>query len=274
MILKGVGMFTGNKMVKISIFRFLSLILALILAFVFSVSSFATAGSYSKSAIEEARAEIVENIIEIAKAEIGFYENEINKFTNWYYGRETNASWCCIFVSWCAAQAGVIETAIPQRSSCQSMRTWFKLRGEYYPIESGYVPQKGDIVFYNVDVDGTDNVNHVEIVTEDGFIISNNTVGVKSVGGNTSNLKYQGDQYVMEKIRPVDGPRAQIVGFCHPSYEKSLGIIGKIYTFNDSIRNDDMRFIHSKYISLMYRIENFWYEILHMFDNNIFDLII
>ncbi len=249
------------------IIRILSAVLAVTIFAVFPVSSYATAGKYTKEATEETRKTVAENIVEIAKNEIGFYEGDINKFTTWYYGHETESSWCCIFVSWCASQAGVIDSAIPQRSSCNSMRTWFKVRNQYYPFESGYIPVKGDIVFYNVDVDGTDNVNHVEIVTEDGFQFVGDEMGVKSIGGNTSNLKYQGCQYVMEKFRAVDSSRAQIVGFAHPSYQKADRLIGKFYSFSEEIRNDDMRHIHSRYISMIYHIEQFWFNVFHMFDN-------
>ncbi len=248
-------------------FRILSLTLAFILTFLTPVISYATAGKYTKEATEETRLAVSESIVEIAKAEIGFYESDINKYTTWYYGRENESSWCCIFVSWCAAQAGVLDSAIPQRASCNSMRNWFKMRGQYYPLESGYVPVKGDIVFYNVDVDGTDNVNHVEIVTENGFQFVGDDIGVKSVGGNTSNLQYHGCQYVMEKFRAVESKRAQIVGFCHPSYHKADRISGKLCSFSDEIRSGNMRYIHSKYISMIYHIEEFWYKIFHMFDD-------
>ena len=217
--------------------------------------------------IAESDFSFADNIVEIAKAEIGFYESGSNKFTNWYYGRDVESSWCCIFVSWCAAEAGVIDSAIPQRASCEAMRTWFKIRNEYYPVESFYIPQKGDIVFYNIDVDGTDNIHHVEIVTEDGYILYDDTLCVKSIGGNTSDLYYRGSQYVMEKYRPVDGPKAQVVGFCHPSYEKGDQIIGKINSYSNETRTDDMRYIHSKYISFISYVENIWFEMFEIFYN-------
>ncbi len=245
--------------------RIFSLFLAFLILFNSPVMSYATAGKYSKEETEETRIEFCDKIVETAKSEIGFYECTTNKYTDWYYGRPTDASWCCIFVSWCAAQVGVIDSAIPQRSSCESMRTWFKLRNQYYPIESYYIPQKGDIVFYNIDVDGTDNIHHVEIITEDGYILHNDTMCVKSIGGNTSNQDYHGNQYVMEKYRPADGPKAQIVGFCHPSYEKGDRLIGKINAFSEEIRNNDMKYIHSKYISLIIRLEDFWYDIFRVF---------
>ena len=246
--------------------KFISLILAITTVLTAAVPSYATAGKYSDEAIEETAKIVSDNIVEIARAEIGFYEDDINKYTTWYYGRENGSSWCCIFVSWCAAQVGVLDSAIPQRASCSSMRNWFKLRNQYYPVDSGYSPVKGDIVFYNVDVDGTDNVNHVEIITEDGYQSVDGIIGVKSIGGNTSDPDYHGYQYVTEKFRAAESSKAQIVGFCHPSYHKADRLIGKLNSFSDEIRKGDMRFIHSKYISLIYRIENFWYNFFNMFN--------
>ena len=108
-----------------------------------------------------------------------------------------------------------------------------------------------DIVFYNIEVDGTDNIHHVEIITEDGYQLHEDTICVRSIGGNTSNLQYHGSQYVTEKYRPVDGPKAQVVGYCHPSYEKGNSIIGKINSLSSDMRDNDMKYIHSKYISLI-----------------------
>lgn len=254
-------------MKKIIFFRIVSLSLVLLMTILTPVTTYAVPKFYHDIETDSSSITVSDKIVNIAKAEIGFYEGDINKFTTWYYGRETESSWCCIFVSWCASQAGVLDSAIPQRASCESMRNWFKLRNQYYPVDSYYVPVKGDIVFYNTECDGTDDIHHVEIVTEDGYKLIKNTIGVKSVGGNTSNMNYQGCQYVMEKFRPIDGPRAQIVGFCHPSYQKADGLMGMIYSYSDQNRSEDMRFIHSKYISLLCRIEEFLCKIFYSVDS-------
>ena len=201
--------------------------------------------------IVEEELTVAETIVEIARSKIGFYPSNINEFTSWYYGRETDAYWCCIFVSWCADQAGALGTAVPKRASCVSMKNWFEKRGEYYPVDSGYIPQKGDIVFINTAVDGTDAIHHVDIITEDGFIKSGNTYKIRCIGGNTSDINYNGSEYVTEKTRPVDGPRAQVVGFAHPSYEKSDTIIGAIITMADDSMPNIMTYLISKLISAM-----------------------
>ena len=246
--------------------RAVSLLLAFAVIFSASVTSFATAGKYSKEAVEETRRRFSEKIVEIARAEIGFYEDDINKYTTWYYGHENASDWCAIFVSWCAGQAGCLDSAIPQRNACSSMRNFFKFKGEYYPVDSGYVPQKGDIVFWNTKTDGTDDIHHVEIITEDGFCYEGSTLCVKSIGGNTSNLFYHGWEYVAEKQRPVKGPRAEIVGYAHPSYEKAERLGGLIKTGVQSTRNDDLQYMHSKYLVMVYHIEKFFVSIYDYFD--------
>lgn len=198
---------------------------------------------------------IPDAIVEIARSKKGFYPSNINEFTTWYYGRETDAYWCCIFVSWCADQAGALVTAVPKRAACGSMKNWFEKRGEYYPVDSDYVPQKGDIVFINTAVDGTDDIHHVDIITESGFIKSGSTLKIRCIGGNTSDINYNGSEYVTEKTRPVDGPRAQVVGYAHPSYEKSDGLLGALITMADDSMPAIVTYLISKLISAIGTIE-------------------
>ncbi len=237
--------------------RLVSLLLALITAFSIASPTFAVAGTAPlENETVETETTIPDKIVEIARAQIGFYESNINQFTKWYYGYDTDAYWCTIFVSWCAAQAGAIGTAVPRRSTVDGMRTWFKSRGEYYPATSDYVPVKGDIVFMNTEVDGSDNVHHVEIITEDGFFGTKRNPKIKCIGGNTSNLSYEGSEYVTEKTRPVNGSRATMVGYAHPSYEKSEGIMGLFYTISDVTSPAFLRLIISKIISLIQIIQS------------------
>lgn len=232
---------------KKSIKRIVSLILAFIL-----ISGSACILAF---AVDDARTQIVNTIVDAARSKIGYYDSNINEFTTWYYGYDTEASWCTIFVSWCADQGGAIGTAVPKRSTCDSMRNWFKRKGEYYPAESGYVPQKGDIVFLNTAVDGTDAVHHVEIVTESGFIVKKKVVNVKCIGGNTSDLNYNGSEYVTEKVRPVDGSRATVVGYAHPSYEKSLTPAGDFHNTLDDTGTAIFKFLYAKMISIIILFE-------------------
>lgn len=237
-----------------------------------TVTSVCTASAQIKS-LDERRAEkqasaeeIVNNMVDIARGEEGFYESNINKFTLWYYGDETESWWCTIFVSWCAAQAGALQTAVPKRNTCSSMKRWFERRGEYYPADSGYIPQKGDIAFLNTESDGTDAVHHVEIVTEDGFIEKGGQNYIRAIGGNTSNIYYEGSEYVTEKTRPVVSERAVVVGYANPSYEKSVGFIADMYTLRQENMTAFTRGVYAKVIALIYNIEIIWSNFVALFN--------
>ncbi len=230
-----------------------------------SVSSFAATDVFKKNNIaqtavpaddevivdESEIVDIPEKIVEIARSKIGYYPSNINEFTTWYYGWETDAYWCSIFVSWCANEAGALGTAIPKRSSVGVMRDWFNNKGQFYPATSDYIPQKGDILFLNTANDGTDDVHHVDIVTETGFITINKKAHVKCIGGNTSDLNYNGSEYVTEKTRPVESTRATIVGYAHPDYASSQGLMGSLYTLADKLSPSFVKYLYSKVISFL-----------------------
>lgn len=234
-----------------------AIMLSLLVMVGVTAPSFAAVDTTELAVAEDVeKVSITDAIVDIARSKIGYYPSNINEFTTWYYGRETDAYWCCIFVSWCADQVGALGTAVPKRASVGSMKKWFERRGEFYHVDSGYVPQKGDIVFINTAVDGTDDIHHVDIITEDGFIKSGNTLKIKCIGGNTSDLNYNGSEYVTEKTRPVDGPRAQVVGFAHPSYSRSEGLIGALVTAAGDSMPNIVTYLFTKLISLINTIEN------------------
>ena len=248
--------------IKGKIIKTISAVLAVIMllsTFASSAFGYTDVIERYKTQKEEARATVADEIVAAAREQKGFYENGINKFTLWYYGYDTDSYWCTIFVSWCADQVGALGTAVPKRAACLSMKNWFEMRGEFYPASSDYVPQKGDIVFLNTAVDGTDDIHHVEIVTQSGFIIKNKTVTIRSIGGNTSDINYNGSEYVTEKYRPVNGSRATVVGYAHPSYEKSTGLTGKVYTSADDTCPPFFKLVYSKMLALLFRIESFFY---------------
>ena len=124
-------MFFKNFTVKV-----LSVTLAVLISFgsltgvAIAASSTAHIELNMQKTVEEAEItadDLKNKIVAVARAEEGFVESSINKFTQWYYGRETESAWCTIFVSWCAANAGAIGTAIPRRNTCSSMKRWFQM---------------------------------------------------------------------------------------------------------------------------------------------------
>lgn len=230
---------------------------ALLLCFLITFGSSACVYSFSETY------GVNQEIIETARSEIGYYGEESNKFNEWYYGQKSSAAWCAVFVSWCADSAGALGTAIPKRATCLSMKLWFERRNLYYTVDSGYIPQKGDIVFMNTSPDGTDSINHVEFISEDGYYVSGQDVCVSCIGGNTSDINYNGSDYVTEKIRPLKGDKAEIAGFAHPEYEKCDGIRADIYGLTDDLKTDTVKYIESKLIRIFVFFETWFVELMN-----------
>lgn len=237
--------------------KIISVILSSIM--MFSVSAVAI-DSVPEKQVSDKTTEIIDGIVDVARAEIGYYDSNINKFTSWYYGIDTYASWCSIFISWCADQVGALGTAIPKRASCLSMKNWFEKRGEFYPVTSDYVPQKGDIIFLNTATDGSEGIHHVDIITQSGFIVNKKGKNVRCIGGNTSDLNYNGSEYVTEKVRPVLSDKAKIVGYAHPSYEKCDSFMADFYSFMDDNATSILKYFYAQYLEMLFRFELLFYN--------------
>lgn len=123
----------------------------------------------------------VEKLINVAKHELdwAYKEDNANNITPYgqWYGLNGSA-WCAMFVSYCAYQAGVIDTLIPRYAWCPSGMTWYKDRGKYFKRDSGYVPKRGDVIFfYN---------NELGRVAHTGIVIDGDDKYVTTIEGNTS----------------------------------------------------------------------------------------
>lgn len=100
------------------------------------------------------------NIIEIARKEIGNKGGE--KYWRWY-GFNQRENWCAIFVSWCANESGIINNTIPKFSLCTDGVKWYKDHNKWE--NKSYIPQTGDIIFFDWNCDG--HVQHVGIVEKE-----------------------------------------------------------------------------------------------------------
>ncbi|MPN28254.1 hypothetical protein SDC9_175695 [bioreactor metagenome] len=85
-----------------------------------------------------------DDIVNVAQREIGYKEgyNKWTKYGEWY-GLQ-NVSWCAMFVSWCANQAGISEDVIIKHASCGVGVNWFKKQGRWGD-RSNYIPQKNGV---------------------------------------------------------------------------------------------------------------------------------
>lgn len=125
-----------------------------------------------------------DKIIEIAATQLGngpdgsgctkygyWYSQNIDKSA--YFA---SAPYCAMFVTWCANQAGISTDIITPYAYCGYGIQYFQNKGCYYTRSSGYVPKKGDVIFFGVD-------NHTGLVeySKDGRVYT--------IEGNSTNSK-------------------------------------------------------------------------------------
>ena len=105
-------------------------------------------------------------LVAIAQSQIGNEGGE----TYWrWYGFESRVDWCAIFVSWCADQAGMLETdSIPKYAVCDDGIRWFIRNGKWY--NRRIEPKAGMIIFFDWDDDGVSEHTGIVEKCEDGLI--------------------------------------------------------------------------------------------------------
>lgn len=159
-----------------------------------------------------------EAIVQVALKELGTLSGD--KYRTWYTGSADGAPWCATFVSWCGEQLGYIENEIiPKFQGCSAGVEWFEERDrfqytEQYGGTGSYVPQTGDIIFFDWDGD-TSTLDHVGIVQyiENGYVIT--------IEGNSGDAVAQG-KYLLSN--------SNIVGYAFPDYPSG----GNDFSGNDN----------------------------------------
>ncbi|MCH5212417.1 MAG: CHAP domain-containing protein [Oscillospiraceae bacterium] len=108
------------------------------------------------------------DIAQIAKTQIGYTETGDNhtKYNNWFYGSDTSAAWCAIFICWCANQAGIPTSTIALNAQAGDIKSSSASNKFGTPTVSfsSHTPQIGDIIF--VDNTGNGVSNHVGLVVD------------------------------------------------------------------------------------------------------------
>lgn len=140
------------------------------------------------------------DIVEVAKTQIGYYEgyegsNGYTKYGDWYHAHYAggdksfiNAPWCAMFVSWCSDQAGTIGVT-GSYAYCPYWVSYFKNNNHWKSRGSGYIPAKGDIIFFCWD--GTGVAGHV------GIVYDSNEKWVYTIEGNSDNDACVAKQYLL-----------------------------------------------------------------------------
>ena len=123
----------------------------------------------------------IEKFVEVAKHELAwnYQEDNSNNITPYgqWYGSNGNP-WCAMFVSWCAYQAGIIDSIVPRYAWCPAGASWYKSRGLYRRPASGYVPKIGDVIFFYNAEKGR--------VAHTGIVIGGSRSIVSTIEGNSS----------------------------------------------------------------------------------------
>jgi hypothetical protein len=103
-------------------------------------------------------------------------------------------SWCATFVSFCAAEAGLLDY-IPAECSCNRQIALWKKLGRWEEKDS-YVPKIGDVLYYSWNDNG---VGDCTLISDHvGIVVSINGSNIKVIEGNYSDsVKY--------RIMPVNG---------------------------------------------------------------------
>ncbi len=105
-------------------------------------------------------------LVAIAQSQVGNEGGE----TYWrWYGFENHVDWCAIFVSWCAKQAGLLDTEnLPRYAVCDDGIRWFIKNAEWYSRE--IEPKAGMIIFFDWNDDGVSEHTGIVEKCEEGIV--------------------------------------------------------------------------------------------------------
>ncbi|MBQ5858823.1 MAG: CHAP domain-containing protein, partial [Peptococcaceae bacterium] len=114
-----------------------------------------------------------DDLIAIAESQLGYRESSRNvivledgskkgytRYGDWY--GDPYGDWCAMFISFCLYYADIPDDIVPYEANCIRWIEQLEEQELYQPAD-GYTPKKGDIIFFDVDLNG--EANHVGIVT-------------------------------------------------------------------------------------------------------------
>lgn len=165
-----------------------------------------------------------ENVVTIAREELALWQSsqmkpraslsasdDPNTMTYNKYSYNVNADWCAFFASWVfnkagypisSATNGVVSLVDEVRKTGEKGETF-----SYHPVESGYIPQPGDLVIQK------NGVSHTNIVVA----VEGNTIEV--IGGNQGTTCSGPTSYLCSSVTSykMDINRKENTGFVSPT---------------------------------------------------------
>ena len=145
----------------------------------------------------------VDNLIVIARKEIGYKEgvNNDNKYGVWF--GMNHVSWCAIFMCWVFAQAGEAAKLLKSAGVIE-IEAWAIKNKLTVPVSQ---IQPGDLLCH--DFTNSGHSEHIDMATS---VVDPKTHTLTTIGGNTSSgvgSQSNGDG-VYEKYRPITSIRTVI----------------------------------------------------------------
>ncbi len=154
----------------------------------------------------------VDDIIGVAKTQVGYYAASGNRLINKYYN---GVHWCQAFISFCARQANIPENVIPSGITCRTVKNnMTKYYGAVPHTNKDYKPQPGDLMFFGPDARDHvalviwSNGNKVHVI--EGNITAGNTSRVlewdRNIWGKTPGSSVVPTEYVTPKYKNTTPP--------------------------------------------------------------------
>ncbi len=134
-------------------------------------------------------------VIEEANSHIDYRAGKYNrnKFLGWAYNSKlADGPWCAAFAAYCYYMAGLDAEQYGGKKAQTSCPDWVSDLGNYFhKRSSGYVPQKGDLIFFDNNKNGT--ADHVGIVTscDDSYVYTiEGNISKKNGAGKVGTKSY------------------------------------------------------------------------------------
>lgn len=156
----------------------------------------------------------IEELLDLAKTQIGYQANpdNTNKYNLEYYGHESGAAWCVVFIWWLFKHTELSQLFYGgnKTASCGTLYNYYDSIG---CTIKNKVPQRGDLVFFEFD-----GVAHCHI----GICESYDGKYVTTIDGNTSETGSQSNGG--QVLRRTRG-KGCIWGVARPKYAPSNGTV-------------------------------------------------
>lgn len=183
----------------------------------------------------------IEEILALAKSQVGYEEDPntgFNKYNKEYYGHDSAAAWCVMFIWWLNKHIGAPELFYggSKTASCGTLFDYYKSKGMTVPVDQMRPGDWVEFTFWNEQK--KKYIEHCHIGVCESFDGKN----VTTIDGNTSEAGSQEDGgHVLRRTRG----KGCVYGVIRPAYKADKPIQKpKFYTVKkgDTLSRIAMRF--------------------------------